>query len=196
MTDTAPALHAAVTLSTDGGATLRALVQLVEDEAVSLGLPDGSMPRPGVGVTLHWPAGPRGRWSQPGTVVAAVGPAGTCPATVVVHRTGTPTLEQQRQFVRGGGGEPVTVGGVEGRLRDIGEQGLRARVPGHGVRRGDAVRARVELDDDVLTFAGTVHKIDGEDLVVVFVSDEAQAQIIRRYVLRQQMLARARTAGD
>jgi hypothetical protein len=32
-------------------------------------------------------------------------------------------------------------------------------------------------------------------VVAVFQADEAQARTIRRYVLRQQMLARARTAG-
>ncbi len=33
------------------------------------------------------------------------------------------------------------------------------------------------------------------EVVAVLTVDETQAQVIRRYVLRQQLLARARTAG-
>ncbi|HEX8629639.1 MAG TPA: PilZ domain-containing protein, partial [Catenuloplanes sp.] len=109
-------------------------------------------------------------------------------------------IEQVRRFVRGGGGERVWVRPAEsaeavgGYVRDLGEQGLRARFDGRHARAGQNVVLLIELDDDSVEVAATVQdsRIDDEvEVVFVFEPPEPQAQAIRRHVLRRQVLARA-----
>jgi hypothetical protein len=180
--------------------------------------PGAGCPAAGEQLVLRWPAGPRGRYAVDGTVVdAASGDR------VRVRTVGEPRIEQDRHYVRGGGGEPVRLhvpGGAEtvGWIRDISERGVRAHFAAAAVRAGDPVRLHIKLDADTVDLTGTALKVadlpatgepgadglpesadvgaDGVEVIAVVEADEVQAQVIRRYVLRQQLLTRLRTAGD
>jgi hypothetical protein len=204
MTISAPTLHTAVTLSSEDGTTLSARIEVIEGGQLTVGVPTGNRPAVGTPVMLHWPAGPRGRYALAGTIVRVVPAAGAGPTHLVVDAPGEPRLEQQRRFVRGGGGEPVTLhpagdAAIVGSLYDIAEQGLRARCSELPGGPGTPVTAQVDLHGQPVEVDGAILNIGlaatGEyDVVIEFVADESLAQTIRRYVLRQQMLARARTA--
>jgi hypothetical protein len=203
MTTTATLPNGPVTLNAGDGPTQRARVEFAQDDLLILRMPDGELPPVGREVTLRWPAGPRGRYALAGTVAKAMPPHGGTPGRLVLTIVGEPVLEQLRRFVRGGGGEPakLTRPGhttVEGRLRDISEQGLRGVFPGIQTMRGERVTIQAQLETDLIRVTGTVLKlVDGRphEIVVEFDPGEPQARVIRRYVLRQQMLARAREAG-
>ena len=69
---------------------------------------------------------------------------------------------------------------------------------------GDEVRLRIQLDMDVIEVTAVTSKVASlrqllpdrgpmsVELVAVLTANEAQAQAIRRYVLRQQLQTRAR----
>ena len=176
------------------------------DGVVTLSLALADVPPGASAVTLRWPAGSRGRYALHGTVTVVDG------NRVDVAATAEPHLEQQRNFVRGGGGEHVVLlrpghPEVLGWVRDIGEQSVRAHFADVEVAEGDAVRLRIQLDADVIEVDAVAAKVAGlrqsvpqrgpmsVELVAVLTVDEVRAQLIRRYVLRQQLLARTRTAG-
>lgn len=173
---------------------------------VTLSLALTDVPPGASAVTLRWPAGPRGRYAVHGTVVTVDG------NRVDVAAAGAPQVEQQRHFVRGGGGEHVLLirpgrPDALGWIRDISEQGVRAHFADAELAEGDPVRLRIQLDPDVVEVDAVAAKVAGlrqsvpqrgpmsVELVAVLTADEVQAQAIRRYVLRQQLLTRARTAG-
>jgi hypothetical protein len=176
------------------------------DGSITLSLAMAEPPRPGAPVTLRWSAGPRGRYALSCEVTAAD------ENRVELSPTGEPDIEQHRNFVRGGGGEPLLLlrpgqADASGSIRDISEQAVRAHFTDVELVCGEAVRLRIQLDADVVAVAATTIKVAAlrqrlplsgpmsVEVVAVFQADEAQARTIRRYVLRQQMLARARTAG-
>lgn len=187
-------------------------VDRVRDAELILSLPEGTDPdtRPTIGdrVTLRWPAGSRGRWAVRATVVPAPDDR-----RVGVTVQEAPELEQQRQYVRGGGGERIRLirpgdddnepAVFSGWVQDLSERGARAHFADVRVRDGDQLRGQVELDDGTVDVSATVIRIrvlpDKEgaylmrlEVVVVFDIEEQQARTIRRYVFRQQLLARAR----
>jgi hypothetical protein len=129
---------------------------------------------------------------------------------VNVKPAGAPDIEQQRSFVRGGGGEDVLLilpgkPHLAGYVRNISERSVRAYFTDVDLTEGDTFGLRIFLDPDAVDLTATAAKVesirqklpaDGPtsvELVATFTSDEAQAKIIRRYVLRQQLIARART---
>jgi PilZ domain len=193
-----PDAGAVAELSGAGAPVCGVRVVRVDGAALDLALPgSGGLP-PGASGTLRWPAGPRGRYALPVTV------AGRGDDLVTVEAAGPAEIEQHRQYVRGGGGEEALLRrpgrpDAPGRVRDISEKGVRAFFPDTDVREGDEVRVRVLLDGDVVDMAATVlkaHPVETGpmrlEVVAVFADDEWQAQIIRRYVLRQQLRERAR----
>jgi hypothetical protein len=162
---------------------------------------------PGDQVTLYWPAEGRGRYVVTGQVAEMVG------TRLVVELGSEPRIEQLRQFVRGGGGEEIRMrkvgtdgAGHAGEVCDISERSVRAQFAAVGIDDGEAVWLTFCLDADTVEVYGTVARVtveppeapgsdeDRTELIVMLDTDEAQAQLIRRYVLRQQMLARARAA--
>jgi hypothetical protein len=176
------------------------------DGMITLSLALDDVPAPAAAVTLRWPAGTRGRYALHGTVVTVDG------NRVDVAATADPQVEQQRHFVRGGGGEPVLLlrpghPDARGWIRDIGEQSVRAHFADIDLRPGDEIRLRIQLDPDLVEVDAVAAKVASlrqtvpqrgpmsVEVVAVLTVDEMQAQVIRRYVLRQQLLARARTAG-
>jgi hypothetical protein len=177
-----------------------------DDAAVTLSLAPAAVPAVGTSVTLRWPAGPRGRYVLPCTVVS------TGENRVEVRPTGEPEVEQHRNFVRGGGGEHILLRrpghpDTLGWIRDISEQGVRAHFADVELAEGDEFKVHIQLDADVVEMAATAVKVGAlrqrlpqrgpmsVEVVAVFGSDETQARVIRRYVLRQQLLTRARSVG-
>ncbi|GGL06654.1 hypothetical protein [Mangrovihabitans endophyticus] len=175
-----------------------------DGSVLTLSLPLAHVPGTGTPVTLRWPAGPRGRYVVPGSVTRVD------ENRFDVTLTGAVEVEQQRHFVRGGGGEPVLLHRPDlpdatGFIRDISERSVRAHFRGVDVHEGDEVCLRVALDLDLVDLHAVVTKVAGlpqkvpergpasVELVAVFTESEPHAQTIRRYVLRLQMLARART---
>jgi hypothetical protein len=143
-----------------------------EGAVITLSLPLAAVPDEGAAVTLRWPA------------------------------------EQHRNYVRGGGGEPVLLrrAGQEdayGFIRDIGEQGVRAHFAGLDVQDGEELKLLVELGNDIVELKAVAVKVatlrqqvppgpTSVELVAVFLPDETQARVIRRYVMHQQLLSRSR----
>ncbi len=176
------------------------------DGVVTLSVALADVPPGAAPVTLRWPAGLRGRYALHGTVVTVDG------NRVDVTATDEPELEQQRHFVRGGGGEHVLLlrpgrPDALGWIRDISEQGVRAHFADVDLVTGEQIRLRVQLDPDMIEVDAVAAKVAmlrqsvpqrgpmSVELVAVLAVDEVQAQVIRRYVLRQQLLTRTRTAG-
>lgn len=173
---------------------------------ITLSLALAAVPPVGATLTLRWPAGPRGRWALPVRVEAVD------ENRVLVLPAGAAEIEQQRHFVRGGGGEPTLLRrprcpDIEGWIRDLSEQGVRAHFADVILAVGEEVRLRVQLDDTLIEVPAVTTKVESlrqtvpqrgpmsVEVVATLRPDEHQAQAIRRYVMRQQMLARTRTAG-
>jgi hypothetical protein len=156
----------------------------------------------GAVVILRWSAAPRGRYAL------------TCAVTAVdenrlqVEAGGEPLVEQQRNFVRGGGGEQVIMQragfpDAAGWIRDISEHSMRAHFEGTNVRDDEQLDLRIELGSEIIDVTATASKVEAlvqqvppgpmsVELVAIFQVNEAQARIIRRYVMRQQLLSRTR----
>lgn len=193
-----PGLHCTVTLTTADGVAVRARVELVQGEVLTLRASAAAPPPAASGdvVTLRWPAGGRGRYTVGGTVREGAG------NRLAVAVSGQPAIEQVRRFARGGGGERIWVRrtnsaeAIGGYVHDLGEQGVRARFDGRHAQPGQDVVLLIELDDDSVEVAATVldSRVDDQvEVVFAFQPDEPQAQAIRRHVLRRQVLARSRT---
>jgi hypothetical protein len=177
-----------------------------EDAVLTLSLALSAVPAMGAAVTLRWPAGYRGRYAQEAVVIKID------ENRIDVEATGDGQLEQQRNFVRGGGGEQVLLRrpgepDAIGWIRDISEQGARAHFADVALHDGDEFTLRILLESDLVDLPATAAKVASlrqtvphrgpmsVEVVAVFEVDEVQAKTIRRYVLRQQLLARGRTAG-
>ena len=156
-------------------------------------------------VELRWAAPPRGRLSQPGHVISVDG------NRIEVRITGTPTVLQSRSFVRGGGGETVTMirpdrEPAHGVVHDMSERAVRAHFTGIELTDGEEMVLRVALGDEEVAFPATALKVSSMlqqvpvegplsvELVAVFAEDqdETQAKIVRRYIMRHQLLTRNR----
>ena len=176
-------------------------VVAADGAAITLSLAPAAVPVAGTSVTLRWPAGPRGRYVVDATVVA------TDENRVDVSAAGTPGLEQHRNFVRGGGGEHVLLlrpgrADLLGWIRDISEQGVRAHFAAADIHEGDDIRLRIQLETDLVEVPAVTTKVGSlrqtvpqrgpmsVEVVAVLSCDETQAQMIRRYILRQQLLSR------
>jgi hypothetical protein len=177
-----------------------------EGAAATLSLALAAVPPVGAGLTLRWPAGARGRYAQEALVV------GVDENRIDVEATGPARIEQNRNFVRGGGGEQVLMlrpgePDTLGWIRDISEQAVRAHFADVPLHEGDEFRLRILLDPDLIELDATAAKVAtlqqavpqrgpmSVEVVALLAVDETQAQTIRRYVLRQQLLTRARNAG-
>ena len=198
-----PDAGALVEMTASGDPVRGVRVVHADDGVVTLSLALAAVPPVGAGVTLRWPAGARGRYAQEALVV------GVEENRVDVQATGPGRIEQQRNFVRGGGGEQVLMlrpgePDTLGWIRDISEQSIRAHFADVPLHEGDEFRLRILLDPDVIEVDATATKVAAlrqamprrgpmsVEVVALLTADETQAQTIRRYVLRQQLLTRAR----
>jgi len=191
-----------VELTGDGEPVGGVRVVRTEGSLVTLSLPMDSVPEQGAAVTMRWPAGERGRY------VLIVNVITVDENRIGVEPLGSLEVEQNRSFVRGGGGEPVLLrqpgqDDAYGWIRDIGEQGIRAHFAGLDLHPGAEVKVLVELGNEIIELTAVAVKVAqlpqqvppgplSVELVAIFLPEEPQARVIRRYVLRQQMLARGR----
>jgi 3D (Asp-Asp-Asp) domain-containing protein len=169
---------------------------------LSLALAD--VPPPGTSVTVRWAAAPRGRYALSADVVGIDG------NRVDIRFAGEPAIEQARNFVRGGGGEPIALlrPGKEdavGWVHDLSERAVRAHFSDIEIRPGHTMMIRVQLGDDIVEFPATAAKVSSMrqqvprrgplsvEMVAIFeAKDDHQAKIVRRYLMRQQLIARSR----
>lgn len=190
--------------ASDGSPSCGVRVVAARDAVVTLSMAQVAVPAVGVPVTLRWSAGARGKYVLTGAVRSAD------ENRIDVLAASAPKLEQNRNFVRGGGGEQVLLrrpgcADAAGWIRDLSERGIRAHFAGAELAEGDEVRLHIQLDADMVEVTAVATKVASlrqtvpqpgpmsVELIAVFRPDETQAQVIRRYVMRQQMLARART---
>jgi len=156
-------------------------------------------------VELRWAAPPRGRMSQPGHVISVDG------NRIEVRITGKPTVLQSRSFVRGGGGEAITMIRPErdmahGVVHDMSERSVRAHFTDVDLKDGEEMILRILLGEEEVELPATTFKVSSMlqqvpvegplsvEMVAVFAEDqdETQAKIIRRYIMRHQLLTRNR----
>ncbi|GLY96470.1 hypothetical protein [Actinoplanes sp. NBRC 103695] len=181
-------------------------VVATEPGAITLSLALAAVPPAGANVTLRWPAGIRGRYALPVHVEEVD------ENRIRVRPIGRAEIQQQRNFVRGGGGERVMLRrprcpDVYGWIRDISEQGIRAHFEDVILAENEEIKVVVELEQEVVELAAVTSRVASlrqtvpvrgpmsVEVVAALLPDEHQAQLIRRYVMRQQVLNRARTAG-
>lgn len=168
---------------------------------------------PGAGsiVTIRWHS-MRGRHHVDAVFLERRGDGGL---QWILEVQGDLRVTQDRQFVRGAGGEPLTIVRVDtddepaeeparvvtGVVVDLSERGVRARVESLEVVEEDTVSVVLRLEEAEVGVTGTVLRLFPgakdvlPELVVVFEADDATATTIRRYVLQSQLRAR-RLAAD
>jgi hypothetical protein len=191
-----------VEMTADDEQAARVRVVRAEGAGLTLSAPLAAVPGVGAAVTLRWSAAPRGRY------VLACAVLGVDENRMELEVRGEPMLEQHRHFVRGGGGEQVTLHrpgftDATGWIRDISEHSMRAHFAGTNVRDEEEVQLHIELGNesiDVIAVAAKVAAMPQQvppgpmsvEVVAIFATDESQARIIRRYVMKQQLLSRTR----
>ena len=171
---------------------------------ITLSLAAADVPPANSTVTLRWAAAPRGRYALAGNVVAVDG------NRVEIRFAGEPAIVQSRDYVRGGGGEAIVLlpAGQEpahGTVHDLSERAVRAHFTDVTLRPGDEMTARIQLGEEIVELPARVMKVNSMrqqipkrgplsvEMVAVFAgAEEQQAKIIRRYIMREQLQARAR----
>jgi len=172
---------------------------------VTVSLPSAAVPRVGSPAVLRWSAAPRGKY----VVSAEVTSAGE--NRVELSLSGDAQIIQNRLYVRGGGGEPIVMTralhpDAIGWVHDISERSVRAHFTDVEVRPGHEVALRAQLAGDVVDLAATVIKASSMrqqvpvrgplsvEMVAIYDPSESEAKIIRRYVMRYQLLVRSKAA--
>lgn len=169
------------------------------------------IPEPGAVVSIRWHSA-RGRHSIESVFLGRRTDGGL---QWDLETDGEVSITQDRQYVRGGGGEPVSVTRiparpdatavhgdvpdprseetVDGIVGDLSERGARVQLPETDLLPQDAVTLRVVLDGETFVLEGHVLRllpqIEGYpvEVVVVYEPEESVAQRIRSYVLQTQM---------
>jgi hypothetical protein len=219
----APKINSLVDLTLDGTEYL-SRVESFEGPTVWVAAPlSGTVEPPYLGsvVSLRWSAGARGRYLAEASLRATDRPAGTALSLWNLSLDHPPTIDQRRKFVRSGGGESVVLeprwsDELAGTVTNLGEGGLLCRLPAVGVARGelavgDPVGVRVGFDDGSFRVDGWILRVEGNrvgdnrigadrpahlvDVTVTYELTDRDSDRVRRYIMRQEMLAR-RTATD
>lgn len=180
----------------------RVRVVHADGAGLTLSAPLAAVPRVGTSVTLRWSAAPRGRFALSCAVLE------TEENRVELRPAGEAEIEQQRSFVRGGGGEQIVLrrqglADVQGWVRDISEHSARAHFEGIAVDEGEALSLGIQLGTDVVDLPAVVSRVASMpqqvppgplsvEMVAIFAADETQARVIRRYVMKLQLLNRTR----
>jgi hypothetical protein len=173
---------------------------------ITLSLATANLPPANSSVELRWSAAPRGRYALAGDVVAVDG------NRVEVRFNSEPVILQSRHYVRGGGGEPITLirpdeEDVLGRVHDLSERAVRAGFTDIDLHPGDEMLLRIQIGEDLVQFPASATKVSSMrqqvprrgplsvEMVAVFdTQDDHQGKLIRRYIMRNQMAARQRGA--
>jgi hypothetical protein len=208
MTGPMPEINALVDLSCDGVDYL-SRVEDFEGPTVWVAAPlGGTLEPPHVDspLSMRWSAGVRGRYIAAARLRSTARSQGKALRLWNLILDGTPVVDQRRQYVRAGGGEAVQIEpesavAVAGLMTDISEGGLRCRLPQTELYAGEPVTIRVRLGDEALTAEAWVLRVlpqkapAGVDVAMTFGLSAGDADMVRRYVLQRQVLAR-RTASD
>ncbi|MDT4986351.1 MAG: hypothetical protein QOI74_445 [Micromonosporaceae bacterium] len=218
-----PKINSLVDL-TLGGTQYLSRVESFDGPTVWVAAPlSGTVETPYLGspVSLRWSAGTRGRYLAEASLRATDRPAGTALNRWNLSLDRPPVIDQRRQFVRAGGGELVVLqprwsDALPGRVTNFGEGGLLCRLPTEALARGelaigDPVGVLVRFDDESFTVDGWVLRVEGNrvgdnrvgadrpthlvDVTVTYQLTDQDADRVRRYIMRQEMLTR-RTAAD
>ncbi|MDP9799300.1 hypothetical protein J2S43_007812 [Catenuloplanes nepalensis] len=204
MSSTSPGINERVEITVKRGGTYRSRVEDLDGPLLSLAAPLDllvtDVPDPGMELTVRWIAGERGRYAADAVIIRIV--HGHV-STWVVEITGRPMIEQNREYVRGGGGEPVELTGEDGEphrgeVIDVSERSIKAVFKRLEIAEGSEVALRVLLESEQMTLHGTVYRVVDQaatsevQVVLMLDADESQAQAIRRHVMNLQRLARAR----
>ncbi|MFI7598612.1 hypothetical protein [Actinoplanes sp. NPDC049681] len=195
-----PGSYVEMTATDEQAARVRVLH--AEDEGLTLSAPLADVPHVGDEITLRWSAAPRGRFALPCAVV------GIQENQVEVRASGEAEVEQHRHFVRGGGGERVIMrrpgwNDAHGWIRDISEHSMRAHFEGTNVAEGEDVQLWIQLGNEIVDIPAVASRVAmlpqqvppgpmSVEIVAIFDTEESMARIIRRYVMRQQLLSRSR----
>jgi hypothetical protein len=176
------------------------------EEVITLSLALADIPPQGSAVTVRWAAAPRGRYAVTANIAAVDG------NRFDVRFAGEPSIEQARDYVRGGGGELILMerDGEEdavGFVHDLSERAVRAHFTDVMVRPGDDMLLKIQLTDGVAEFPARAFKVSSMrqqvprrgplsvEMVAVFDGKEDHtAKMIRRYIMKQQLLSRSRAA--
>ncbi|GGQ65646.1 hypothetical protein [Couchioplanes azureus] len=180
----------------------RVRVVSADSAVLTLSSPLAAVPPVGATVTLRWSAAPRGRYALPCAVVEAD------ENRLEVRTAGEAQVEQHREFVRGGGGERIIMrrpgwNDAHGWIRDISEHSLRAHFEGANVTEGEELQLWIQLGGEIIDIPAVALRVAmlpqqvppgpmSVEIVALFDVDESLARIIRRYVMRQQLLSRTR----
>jgi hypothetical protein len=191
-----------VEMSVSDEPTARVRVVDAEGTRLILAAPRNAVPGVGSAVALRWSAAPRGRYALSCRVLDVE------ENMIEVEAQRQPVVEQHRNFVRGGGGEQVVLRragnpAASGWIRDISEHSMRGHFAGAEVNGGDDLRLEIQLGNELVVLDAVATKVAAlpqrvppgpmsVEMVAVFEPDESQARIIRRYVMRQQLLSRTR----
>ncbi|MEV6598048.1 hypothetical protein AB0M36_14375 [Actinoplanes sp. NPDC051346] len=181
----------------------RVRVVHAESAGLTLSAPLDAVPPVGATVTLRWSAAPRGRFALPCAVVEAD------ENRLELRTAGEALVEQQREFVRGGGGEQVIMRrpgwrDAHGWIRDISEHSVRAHFEGTNVVEGEELQLWMQLGSEIIDIPCVASRVAmlpqqvppgpmSVEIVAIFDVDESLARVIRRYVMRQQLLSRTRS---
>ncbi|MDR7279316.1 PilZ domain-containing protein [Catenuloplanes atrovinosus] len=203
---TSPGINERVEITVKRGGTYRSRVEDLDGSLISLAAPLDllvtDVPDPGMELTVRWTAGERGRYAADAVIARIV--HGHV-STWVVELTSRPVIEQNREYVRGGGGEPVelTIGedgeSHRGEVIDVSERSVKAVFKRLAIAENTEVSLRLLLEDERMTLHGTVYRVVDQaatsevQVVLMLDADERQAQAIRRHVMNLQRLARARS---
>jgi hypothetical protein len=176
------------------------------EEVITLSLALAEIPPQGSTVTVRWAAAPRGRYAVPANVAAVDG------NRFDIRLAGEPSILQARDYVRGGGGELVLMErdseeDAVGFIHDLSERAVRAHFTDVVVRPGDEMLLKIQLTDEVAEFPARAFKVSSmrqqvprrgplsvEMVAVLEGQDDQTAKMIRRYIMKQQLLARSRAS--
>jgi hypothetical protein len=176
------------------------------EEVITLSLALSEIPPQGSAVTVRWAAAPRGRYAVTANVAAVDG------NRFDIRFAGEPSIVQARDYVRGGGGELILMerDGDEdaaGFVHDLSERAVRAHFTDVTVRPGDDMLLKIQLTDEVASFPARASKVSSMrqqvprrgplsvEMVAVFEGqDDHTAKMIRRYIMKQQLLSRSRAS--
>lgn len=179
-------------------------VDAVEGDVLSVFTPHdvlvGDLPDVGTPVMLRWHSH-RGRHFVDAAFVGTHDDGGR---QWVLELDSSVRIAQDRRYVRGAGGEVLTLsraepalGPVEGVAVDLSEGGLRGAFDPASVAdvaEDDVLAVDVLLDGQAVGLTATVLRVlpqpDRTDVVVVYEPDDRTATRIRRHVLEAQRLAR------
>ncbi len=202
--DGVPAINSLIDVILDEDRVYRSRVEDISDQTLTVAAPIGQgdlePPAPGSPMGLAWIKGPS-RYVLPVQLRATTREP---PPRWQVEISGTAERHNRRNFVRGGGGEPVRLSHADddkdtpiaGHVVDISEGGIRCRVRECRYRLADPIRIRVVLDGQDVDAKGQVLAIrpsptsEDVEVVMVYALSEAQARIVRRYILEWQVAER------